>query len=297
MINSKKGQDSLPMWAVGLIILMLSFGVLLLFYFLFPWQSDVSKAACQASIETRSKLTFAGVEFKDLASLRCQTERICFVSGSSSRGCDSLGKSYARIKIKDKYDILEKITDNMYEWYSTFGNGLLNPMESKLAIIANSCFMLSIYSFDEATRKEVDREGGITYADIIRTLEARKNQEGESYLRSFYGVDSAEEYFSKANTQLLERWNLPLSVSKDWFSWLSFVRFADFDPKTWEWLYREEASKKYYYSAPVISVFDEANLKNFQAGRSTTPLSEFFFDTLSSEVRNNIKCSSFENLV
>ena len=129
-MESKKGLT--VKFIVTMIVLVLSFSVILIFYFFYPWGGQIDKEACHQSIILRSTLNYGPLEpGKNIIPLKCQTEKICLTS--SGEDCTEFEKvskdnPITKIKIKNKKEILDAIADAMYDCHSMVGEGKLGFM-------------------------------------------------------------------------------------------------------------------------------------------------------------------------
>jgi len=174
---------------ITVIILIVSFGIILFFWSMFNWQGDINRETCHTSVVLRASATFKGWEFMNNIPLKCQTDRICFKNSLFSNGCDIYGESVRNVNAGNKDELLDFITEDIYNWHKTLGEGKINFFETTWFIHDKHCLIDSVYSFDDNTQKAVAKEGGITFGEIYRKLDSKKNSDGVSYFKEMYGTD------------------------------------------------------------------------------------------------------------
>ncbi|MFA5173957.1 MAG: hypothetical protein WC438_02125 [Candidatus Pacearchaeota archaeon] len=116
---------------IAWILLILAFGIVLLFFYMFDWTGEVDKQACHSSVIFKATVP----ELKDQKvvelPLQCETEKICITSNIISKGnCDKdyLGEKYQTVRVsgdsKQMNDEVNKIiADKLYECWWMMGQG------------------------------------------------------------------------------------------------------------------------------------------------------------------------------
>jgi len=181
---------------IAIVILVISLVVILLFWTLANPSGQVDKEACHSSVVLRASSTIGKFDdFKDAIPLQCSTEKICFKSGFFSNGCKDLGTTdIENIKIDSTQEIKDAITEKMYDWHSTLGEGKINFMPGKIKT-KNYCIINAIISSDNKTKDIVNAQG-ITYGDIYRNLETKRTPKGTTYFQEMYGSTSYESWLA-----------------------------------------------------------------------------------------------------
>src|SRR3989338_9062583 len=87
----------------GIIILIVSFAVILLFYLNLNWGENVDRETCKQSVILKA----SSPEVADIrilpVTLKCKTEKICITTNRFSKGdCEEdFGKDYTTIKVSE----------------------------------------------------------------------------------------------------------------------------------------------------------------------------------------------------
>ena len=202
MKKTKKGMTYKVLF--GMIFLIIAAAAIFTFLRLYPWKENIDKTVCHQSVILRASANAKIIEFKGIVPLKCKTEEVCLVSGgffSSSEGCPSLGQDYKKQKISSKKDVLDFISDEIYDWHSTMGEGKINFMPHT-TFNEIYCFVGDVISFDEETKKVIEEENGISYMDLYEHMANKKNPDGVSYLSFIYGMNNVEEiqkYYDEYN--------------------------------------------------------------------------------------------------
>ncbi len=110
---------------VILVILILSFAIILFFWYQFNWTGEVNEETCHTSVilkKTMPEKWLVGGKVVDLP-LRCQTKKICLTSGLFDSGCDEFGglKNIEKIKVSSEEEIFEVLADSMAGCWSMMG--------------------------------------------------------------------------------------------------------------------------------------------------------------------------------
>jgi hypothetical protein len=181
---------------ITVIILIVSFGVILFFWSMFNWQGDINRETCQTSVVLRASATFKDFQFRENIPLKCQTDIICFKNGLFSKGCNIQGENVRKVGVGSKDELLDFISEDIYSWYKTLGEGKVNFMERGLTT-QKYCFINSIYSLDENTKKQIESEGGITYKKLFEYFETKQTDRGTNYFQEIYKIKTTGDYFNE----------------------------------------------------------------------------------------------------
>lgn len=234
---------------VGLVIIILSVVVLLIFISLYFWKGRITKETCHNSIVLRSSANYNMVEAsKTIIPLKCETEKICF---TMSKGiCEEfktkegkMEKDVRKIKLsKNKEEAKEKIkevlTDEMYDWHGVLGEGILDFMPHKFRG-KNYCLITTRFAFDDKAKETI---GIISYGDIYQLLGERKTPQKKSYLEFIHpgwtNWEASENLFRQMKEDNPRNERLQNLKFKDWGinlkEWGEYVIIAQMTPKgTW----------------------------------------------------------------
>ena len=138
---------------ISLIIFVIVFVIMLfLFFYIRPLLTgEVNKQTCHLSVVLKSTLSFLSIHIP----LRCQTEKICFVT-SSNEECESFkGWEYEKVKVSDKEDIFKGIADLLYECWWVMGEGQINIFKGKFGGGYNKAGVIcSRYDFSNEAKEK-----------------------------------------------------------------------------------------------------------------------------------------------
>jgi hypothetical protein len=197
MLNKSKSKkaDITSKQIVTIILLALAFLILLVFWASINWSGEINRDACHTSVVLRASATLDSkiTTFRNAIPLKCQTDRICLNSGVLSKGCDNLvGTGIKDFKVKTKDDVLNYITDQMYDWYLTLGEEKLNYLAQDFTE-KKYCLVNSIIALDDKSKETLKNSGGITYEDLFKYMDQRKTDRGTSYLQEIYKLSSFDK--------------------------------------------------------------------------------------------------------
>lgn len=170
---------------VILIILIVSFAIILLMFWIYPWNEEISKDTCHSSVVMRSSFNFGPIEASKEIPLKCKTEKICL--SSKGKDCTELGPGsrndpVEKIRAKTKGEALDVIAQAMYDCHSMLGEGKLDFMARDFRK-TNYCLICSRIVFDEETAKSI---GNIQMGELYQYLGSKKDPQGRSYLEFLY---------------------------------------------------------------------------------------------------------------
>ena len=179
---------------VTITLLIMAFLIILAFWFSINFKDEINRDACHTSVVLRAAATPGKITtFREAIPLKCQTDRICLNSGILSKGCDSLvGTDIKSFKVTSKEDILNYITDQMYDWYLTLGEEKLNYLAQDFSD-KKYCLVNSIISLDESNKNLLKNSGAITYEELYKYIDQKKTDRGTSYLQEIYKLSSYDK--------------------------------------------------------------------------------------------------------
>ena len=190
-------------FVITLIILVVSFAVILLFYYSFDWKGEIDKTACHQSVIY--KATVPDLLKKKVVELplNCKTEKICII-GSKNGNCDDdyLGEEYEPIELssnKDEWndEINEIFKDKIYECWWMMGQGKVQLYSSEWST-KKICTICTRIAFDKKIQDEMDKVSGLMRKVLVRDKIPNSEQTYWNFLTNsnsnkVYG--SAEEDF------------------------------------------------------------------------------------------------------
>jgi len=215
MENKKAEMTSKEL--IGIVILVLSFVIVLLFWRLYNPGGEIDKDACHTSIVLRSATNLGGIvgnKVTNAISLRCQTEKICL--SMSGKDCEEFGKStknspVTKIDVSSKQDIEREIANALYDCNSMVGEGKLDFMPTP-TFSEKYCLICSRIAFDKEAKEQIQK---ISYEELyFDWMMNNKLPSGKSYFESIYSYDIQEN--SEKLEEARESADIQDATSQDW---------------------------------------------------------------------------------
>ena len=193
MIKLKNKKAIERTYLIGIIVLVVSFAIILLFFSRLGMNTGSGASvqqACYASVVLRgvAASNILKSEFREAIPLKCNTTRICLTAGGD---CESLGNNYEKIKVKTREDVLDAIAQNMYDWHMTLNEGNSNFMPQGFTE-KKFCILNSIISLDVETKNMI-KENPISRLDLYSYLQTKKDSNGQSYLKDLLKIDDVSK--------------------------------------------------------------------------------------------------------
>ena len=159
---------------IKLIVLVVSFAIILIFWYFFAWKSQITQETCHTSVILKKTVpTIAGSKVVDVP-LKCQTEKICITSGLNEK-CPLLGSQYTKVSVNSEEEIIREIADNMVACWSMMGEGKEPAVFSKEFLepgLVNKGVICSIIGFSEETKKQFSKIGSAKIHQYMNTHKA-----------------------------------------------------------------------------------------------------------------------------
>src|SRR3989344_8001999 len=115
-INVGKGGELTSQQLVTIIIVIVSFGVMILFFFLLDFNSEIGKETCRNSVILRGTTPLG----KDTVKLNCKTEEVCLTTGAR---CEQAGAGAKVVKVQNQEQMQKALTELMYDCWWQMGEG------------------------------------------------------------------------------------------------------------------------------------------------------------------------------
>lgn len=188
LFKNKKAAG-IVFFLVGLIILIISAGIIFYFIFKTDFKGDIDSEICRQSIVERATLKAGPLDGSELVPLKCKTKKICFTM--SSGDCQEListeDNPVQKVELsedfqKAKKEIQEEIAETMVDCHSMLGEGHLNFMPHKLdkKIYGLVC---ARFAFDDETKRIVNSIG---HGEMYSYLENKRVNDNKNYLEYLY---------------------------------------------------------------------------------------------------------------
>jgi hypothetical protein len=179
-LKNKKGIETKML--IGLLLLLVGFGIVVMLYYRVNFPSVVDKQVCTESVNLRGIASgVAGSTGESFVALKCKTEKVCITSGLVGGTCEeNFGKeSVVQAKIKNSAlginQSAKVISDKVLSCWDMMGQGRLSLFSSGWKAqfglgknIYSSCVICSRIAFDMKNTANVDKTQVNVYDYMIR---------------------------------------------------------------------------------------------------------------------------------
>lgn len=164
-VKNKKGLTT--KYLITIIILIISFGIIMLFFIKYDFVGGIDKEACHQSVVYKASVP--EIKDRDLMDieLKCKVENIC-ISYNSKGNCDKdfQGEKYITKQIigegNERENEVNKIfADALYECWWMMGQGKIQVF-TRDSDTKKYCNICNRIVFDEEIKNEIGRVNGIT---------------------------------------------------------------------------------------------------------------------------------------
>jgi len=155
IFNMEKKAELTLGTIVAILLAIIGFAIVLSFFFIINWGSEVDRTTCHQSVIYRGTLpTFGGA--KDYVPLKCKTGKYC-VSSKKGAECDELknAEDVSVVKVSDKEEIERFIARDVLECWKMMGEGKVSIFSDWLnkqfgiGSTYPSCVICSRIAFDK----------------------------------------------------------------------------------------------------------------------------------------------------
>ena len=187
---------------VTIIILIVSFGVILIFLFALNLNSDIERETCRNSVLLR------GTPLGGSTQLNCKTQDVCISAGGKCK--ESLSDT-VQIKANDKEEILDELSNLIYDCHWQMGEGKISFAPDNYGADRNYCVICNRIYFDEKIKSNEDLNS-VTNKEFYSYLKDKKAPNGEdNLLFTLYRVNSIDSAFTQlSKSEELEKSGLNL---------------------------------------------------------------------------------------
>ena len=210
---------------VTLIILIVSFSIILIFFFVLDLTGTIDEESCRNSVSMRGAFSFLG---QSLITLKCPTKDVCISFGG---GCGAgFSNDATNIEVQSKGELTSEVGKLIKNCWWMMGEG-----NSKYS--SNGCAICYNIKFGEDVLKQF--EGGqLPYSQIYNSLAVTPlDNSDESVLFYMYNLNSIESVRNKlvqdvdidiqtANLDLTKEYAVVTSVNDDNFIQPVLVEFS-----------------------------------------------------------------------
>jgi len=166
-VKNKKAAISVE-FIIILVILVVSFAVILLFYYAFDWKGGIDKEACHQSVIYKATVPDLLEKKAIEIPLNCQTEKICISESSKKGACDGdyLGEKYEIINLKEtdenkrNNEINQIIADKLYDCWWMMGQGKVQ-LYSRDFSQKKTCVICTRIAFSKELQDKTEKIPGL----------------------------------------------------------------------------------------------------------------------------------------
>lgn len=218
-MKGKKGELTTTEIAV-IIILIVSIGAIIWFYYSIDFKGEADWQACHLAITQRGfwRIGDTATPGPNSIPLRCTTEKYCLgkVEKPNKNLCEANlpttkenPVNYYELKSgSTREEYLDFLSEQLYNCHALVGEGKVNFMPPEW-YDQKYCLICSRFDIDPQIKKEF---GEVTYLELFKKLSQKTAPSGKSYLEEIYKATDAEKAIQFAIDQLKER----TEEQKDW---------------------------------------------------------------------------------
>ena len=201
IMRNKKGEVSKG-YAIMIILLIIGFGILLIFLFRMSLTGRIDKEVCHQSVNYRATLpdtTLMG--FKDYVPLKCKTAKYCLTTKLLGKGeCNEFGEArdVAKVRIssdsqKQEQEIKMFIAREMADCWAMMGEGKIQIFTRKATIYSykKKCAVCSRIAFSKEIKENFKNKEIKGMANYLASYKVPGKE--ISYLDFLSGGKFAEE--------------------------------------------------------------------------------------------------------
>jgi len=171
---------------IGIILLVVSFAILLYFFFKLNIGEGNDKQICQTSVMQRANPIIPD----DVVPLQCKTTYVC-ISNDKGKCEESLSKPTATYKIKTSEQTYQIIADEFADCWWMFGEGEVN-YAGKDTIPKLYCSLCSQIVFDKSMTN-IFPSGKFSQRNVYSYMARTKMTENQTYSEYIYGTNDLKE--------------------------------------------------------------------------------------------------------
>jgi len=189
---------------VTIIVLIVSFIVILYFFFRLNLGATTNSEICHNSVVLQAKSA------KLISGLQCKTDYVCISGGGT---CENLNPTITlKVDSKNKAETMKALADQMANCWWVFGEGKMDYLGLKFGekITGGSgCAVCSVVGIDS-------KISSISYKDFIDYLASTNKDSSQTYLHYLYGVSDVQQLLNEPG--VLDFYNSGTISSTDQFS-------------------------------------------------------------------------------
>lgn len=164
---------------ITIIILIVSFAVILIFFYLFNFKGEVTKESCRNSVLLRGTALS-----QQVVSLQCQTKDVCL---TTTKNCKGAIKDTEVVRIVDKNTLLDELSNLMYDCWWQMGEGKVDYRAAGMGEKESYCAVCNTVKIDDSIKNNQAMKD-ITLKELFEYLQTKKVPNKEiNYLQYIFG--------------------------------------------------------------------------------------------------------------
>lgn len=184
---------------ITIIILIISFAIIIAFFFMLNLKGTIDKESCRNSVIMRGALP-AG---KDIVQLKCKTQDICLSMGGD---CSVSRKDMVEIEVDNEEELVEEMVNLLWDCWWVMGEGKVDYMSAGMGWDETFCSICSKIYFDKEIKEQYQE--GISYKRLYDFMKANKiPNTDETYMYNLYKMNSLENV---RNSLLESEWKVDI---------------------------------------------------------------------------------------
>lgn len=181
---------------IALVILIISFVIIMIFFFILNPKDEITKESCRNSVMLRSS------EFGKSVKLQCRTQNICISGGGE---CLDVSKDTQKIDVRSKDELYDALANLMYECWWQMGEGKVDYAPKGYGFTEKYCNICDMVLFDDKLKGDSDLNS-INMGEFYNYMANKKVANGDSllyYLYKLNSMSSVRDYiYSNTNGQI-----------------------------------------------------------------------------------------------
>jgi hypothetical protein len=172
----KKG-DLTSTQIITIIVLIVSFGIILIFFIGLGLKGETEKERCRNSVVLR------GINFGGVVKLNCKTEDVCISMGEN---CKEAIADTKTVKVKSEEELFETLSNLLYDCWWQMGEGKINYLPT--GEDGPYCAICSRIHFDNKIQAYFDR--GMSLPNFYSYLRGKPTPDGKTNMLFYlYGLN------------------------------------------------------------------------------------------------------------
>ncbi len=204
MTNKNKRGELTSRQLIIIIILIISFGIIIAFFFMLDLGGEIDKESCRNSVMMRGIFSKIPVVGRGFISLKCKTQDVCL-----SMGGDCEEEVDDTIKVEDKNKLIKEMVNLLADCWWMMGEGKVDYDDK------GSCAICYKVYFDDEIKAKIGSE--ISYKDLYQYMKENKvSNSNNNYFYYLYGGNDEDNLKKGAiNPKIKEGYAIATSIPRE----------------------------------------------------------------------------------